>query len=221
MGLVRLLVISATLCSLAAAQEFIATTSSSGGGSIPSLKVRGARLFPTKHDQVLLRTNGYIPLGAESFLVGESKHAATIMALVEAPQLGDVVVFRRGDRKHVVSPNGEEISRMPSHITFRVTASSIMQITDKPEKLDCKARMDDFLANLDFVARVFHPGDLSAEEVRPLSVRIVGIPAEIAAAERVYRAEFDFGPLSVSDHIVLEVNDPDGSPVTKFFLQLK
>ena len=221
MSLVRLLVISASLCSLAAAQEFVASASSAGGGATPSLKVRGARVFPTKHDQVLLRTNGYIPLGAESFQIGDSKHAATIMALAEAPQLGNLVVFQRGDRKHVVSPNGEEISRMPSHITFRVTASSIMQITDKPEKLDCKARMDDFLSKLDFVARVFHPGDLSAEVVRPLSVRIVGIPAEIAAAERVYRAEFDFGPLSVSDHLVLEVNDPDGAPVTKFFLQLK
>lgn len=92
---------------------------------------------------------------------------------------------------------------------------------DKPFIVETRGSTRDFLRKLTFVARVFHRGEVRSSSLAPTALRQVGVPPEIPANERVYRASFDVGELSVDDHVVLEVNDSEGTPVTKFFLQLK
>jgi hypothetical protein len=191
--------------------------------SVPSLKVRpnSERFFPTKGDNILLRVSGRIPLGSDHiFLSSDHTRSASIMASAETPQFGTITVFEHHGHRYIVNGRGEPIERLPSHITFRVTASALLNLAEKPFRIDSKTPMQDFLKGLTFVARVFHPGELKAQTVRPTSVRTVGVPLNIGANERVFRASFDVGPLSVRDHVVLDVNTADGTPVSKFFLQL-
>ena len=193
--------------------------------SVPSLKVRpnpsNERFFPSKGDNVLLRVSGRIPLGSDHiFLSSDHTRSASIMASAEAAQFGTITVFEHQGHRYIVNGRGEPIERLPSHLTFRVTASALLNLTEKPIRIDSNTPMQDFLKGLTFVARVFHPGELEAKTVRPTSVRNVGVPLNIGADERVFRASFDVGPLSVRDHVVLEVNTADGTPVSKFFLQL-
>ncbi|MBV9669370.1 MAG: hypothetical protein JOZ43_00310 [Acidobacteriales bacterium] len=189
--------------------------------SIPSLKARPHTMLPGPKDPVLLRAHGRIPLGAESFLLGGAKRPATIMALAQLPQLGDILVFEHNHKKYVVHPDGSPVTQLPGHITFRITASSLVNVQDRPVTLDSHEPVEDFLRQLTFVARLSRAGDLFSTRVEPTRVRQIGIPPNIPAAERVYRAEFDLGKLSVDDHVVLEVNGENGEPLTKFVLPLK
>ncbi len=205
------------LCSACLAQTL------SANFTAPSLKVRpGSELmFPHKGDDIILRAHNSIPLGCESVqLLSDGRHA-TIMASAEVPQLRDITVFQHNKRRYVVQPNGEQVHHLPSHITFRVTASTLVELREKPFTVESRDSTLDFLRKLTFVARVFHRGEMHSESVKPESLRQIGVPPEIPAKERIYRASFEVGELSVDDHVVLEVNDAEGSPVTKFFLQLK
>jgi hypothetical protein len=47
-------------------------------------------------------------------------------------------------------------------------------------------------------------------------VTLIGVPAEIAYDERVFRVSFDVGQIPVSDRVILEVTSPEGEGVTHF-----
>lgn len=189
----------------------------------PSLKLRthDQHFFPVKGDNILLQANGRIPLGADSVRLSSDRHSATIMASLEVPQLGAITVFEHGRRRYVVDEHGEPVRRLPMHLTFRVTASSLVELTEEPYQVDVKDPVLTFLKGLKFSARIFHSGELISKTVGPSEVQVIGIPFDIAAAERVYRANFDVDALSVDDHIVLEVSSAEGTLVSKFFLRLK
>ena len=197
--------------------------------SIPTLKVRShsEHFFPSKGDNVLLRVSGRIPLGSDNislFSPGTDprlKRSATILASVEATELGNVTIFEHHGHRFIVNDRGEPLESLPSRLTFRVTASTLLNVTDKPYQIESKSPIQEFLRGLTFVARVFHPGELDARTVQPLNVKSVGVPLNIGADERVFRASFDLGAVSIDDHVVLQVNTSDGTPVSKFFLQLK
>ena len=211
------LLLTLATATAASAQNFAADVTA------PSLKLRSheQRLFPAKGDNILLRVDGQIPLGSESVLLASDGQRAAIMASLESPQLGAITVFEHKRSRFVIDGQGEPVRRLPAHLTFRVTASSLVRLAEEPYKLEVNTPIDAFLKELKFRARVSHPGELVSTTLRPTSVRVVGVPLNIAAAERVYRASFDVGPLSVSDHVVLEVSSADGTLVSKFIFQLK
>lgn len=202
------------------------------GYHAPSLKLRphNSRAFPAKGDNILLQSSGHIPLGADNVRLtsasptdNDNKEArrATIMASLEAPELGNITVFEHKGHHYVVNQHGDAVRSLPSRLTFRITASSLVEIADRPFDIESRMTVPEFLKTLSFTARIFRASNMDCQVVHPASVRNVGIPLDIAAAERVYRASFDVGPLSVEDHVVLEVTTPDGAPVSKFFVQLK
>lgn len=189
----------------------------------PSLKLRthDQHFFPVKGDNILLQANGRIPLGSDSIRLSSDRRSATIMASLEAPQLGAITVFEHGRRRYVVDAQGEPVRRLPAHLMFRVTASSLVELAEEPYQVDVKDPVLMFLKGLKFSARIFHSGELIPKTLSPSEVQVIGIPFDIAAAERVYRANFDVGALSVDDHVVLEVSSAEGTLISKFFLQLK
>jgi hypothetical protein len=191
--------------------------------NVPSLKVRphNERVFPAKGDNVLLHVSGRIPLGSDTLSLSSDQRNLSVMASAEAAQLGTITVFEHKGHRYIVNGRGEPVEHLPSHLTFRVTASTLLNLSEKPLRIDSKKPVQEVLKGLTFVARIFRPGELEAKTVRPTSVRSVGIPLNIGADERVYRASFDVGAVSINDHVVLEVNTSDGTPVSKFFLQLK
>jgi hypothetical protein len=187
------------------------------------LKIRNStsRMFPHKGDSILLEAHSHIPLGADSVVLSSDRQRATIMASLECPELGNITVFQRADQRYVVKDNGEVVRQLPKRLTFRITASSLVQTSEKPLSLDVKAPLEEFLRKLTFVTKVYHRDTMDTRKLAPADVRHAGIPPEIAASERVYRASFDIGEVPIEDNVILEVNAEDGTPVTKFFLQLK
>lgn len=211
------LLLTLALATAAHAQNFATNV------TVPSLKLRSREqhLFPAKGDNVLLHADGQIPLGSDSILLASDGQRAAIMASLESPQLGAITVFEHKHIRFVVDGQGEPVRRLPAHLTFRITASSLVRLAEKPYKIEVNAPIETFLKGLKFRARISHPGELVSTMLQPSSVQVVGVPLDIASAERVYRANFDVGPLSVSDHVVLEVSSAEGTPVSKFILQLK
>ncbi|HEY0566014.1 MAG TPA: hypothetical protein VGC88_10550 [Terriglobales bacterium] len=178
-------------------------------------------VFPAKNDHVLLEWKKSMPLGCEAITIGKDKRRAAIMASIEAPDMDGVKVFTHDKQRYVIQRDGKVLQDLPSQITFRITASGLLDIADEAFPVESNASTDEFFKHLKFVARVFRNGDIDADIMQPMSLQNVGVPLDVPSDERVYRASFDFGKLSVNDHVVLLVNTDDGSPVAKFFMELK
>ena len=176
------------------------------------------RFLPRGGDQIIWRLRDRIPLGTESVMLSQSKRRATLLVSAESPQLDGITIFSREGTRYIVHSDGSPVRSLPSQITFRITASDLLQLNEEPTSIDANADIQAFLGDLTFVAKVFR----GLDEVRfePVSVRQVGLPLSVPADERIYRAAFDFGKLDVNDHVVLLVNTSDGTPIAKFFLQL-
>jgi ubiquitin-protein ligase len=58
------------------------------------------------------------------------------------------------------------------------------------------------------------------KELEPLSVKIIGVPADTPYDERIYRVSFELPNIPVDDRIVLNVLSPNGECLSKFHLQL-
>jgi hypothetical protein len=61
---------------------------------------------------------------------------------------------------------------------------------------------------------------LQMREIQPDSVEMIGVPADIAYDERIYRVRFNVDQLPVTDRCVLEVLLPDGERLTRFHFDL-
>lgn len=171
-------------------------------------------------EKMVWRFKGNVPLGMQSVQLQPSKTVVTMLATAQSPDFEKMRLVTEGD-KHIkiTDAEGQAVSEMPRHISFRVTASARDRLDlEKPYTFPTKQPLNDFLLGLKFKVEVFR--GMKMRTIQPAEVRIIGVPADQPYDERIYRAEFDMGETRVDDRIVLEVFDSMGERVMKFHLDM-
>jgi hypothetical protein len=154
---------------------------------------------------------------AGTFVVQLKPSGATVslMGLIECPEIEGAQHVSEGLRSKVVTPAGVALRQFPRHFSFRITASLRKLLIDAPDHiLTTSDDPQSFLLKLGFRLKVYD--GLDVHEVAPDSVTLIGVPAEIAYDERVFRVSFDVGQIPVTDRVILEVTSPEGEDVTHF-----
>jgi hypothetical protein len=160
-----------------------------------------------------------IPAGYDVLLIKPGGAVLTFLGLIECPELEGAQQVAEGMNARIVNADGKVLTRFPANFSFRITASlhktvqidptGTFEFTDDPQNL---------LLKLNFRLKAYH--GLQAREIQPDSVQIIGVPADVASDERIYRVSFNVNDLLVTDRCVLEVLSPDGERLTKFHFDL-
>jgi hypothetical protein len=160
-----------------------------------------------------------MPAGTTVVQLKPSGATLSLMGLVECPEIEGLQQVSQGLRAKVVSSRGVTLQRFPQHFSFRITASLRKLLLEGPDhSLTTGDDPQAFLLKLGFRLRVYDGLDM--HEVVPDRVTLIGVPAEIAYDERVFRVSFDVGQLPVTDRVILEVTSPEGEGLTHFAFSL-
>ena len=157
----------------------------------------------------------HIPAGYDVIVLKPSKATLSLIGLIECPELEGAQHVAEGVRKRLVLADGGTIKEFPQRFSFRITASlrkvfidgpvTSVVINDDPQKL---------LLNLKFRIRAYD--GLEVREIVPQSVEMIGMPADVAYDERVYRINVNAGNLPITDRLVVEIFSPHGELLTHF-----
>ncbi|HET9184440.1 MAG TPA: hypothetical protein VFP59_20145 [Candidatus Angelobacter sp.] len=159
------------------------------------------------------------PAGYKVIQLQPSGAVVSLLALIECPQIRGAHRVASGLNSRVVLANGTQLRRFPRQFSFRVTASLRRVIAEPPSlSLNYGRNPEDLLLGLKFKLRDYNA--LVAKEIRPESVRLIGMPAHVPYDERVFRVSFDIGNRPVTDRVLLEVYAPDGERLGKFCFEL-
>lgn len=160
-----------------------------------------------------------MPVGFEVVQLKPSGATLSLMGLIECSEIEGLQQVSQGLRAKVVSTSGATLQQFPRHFSFRVTASLRKMFIDGPDhSLTVVEDPQDLLLKLGFRLKVYDGLDM--HEVAPESVTMIGVPADIASDERVFRVSFDVGDVPVTDRMVLEVITPEGEDLTHFPFEL-
>lgn len=160
-----------------------------------------------------------IPAGYEILKLQPSGTNLFLLGLIECPELEGAQHVFDGSRARIVAADGSSVDHFPRFLNFRITASLRKELLDS--SFDGSVTADDpqqFLLKLGFVLKGYD--GLQSYELRPQSVEMIGVPADIPYDERVFRVNFDVGSRPISDRFVLEVLSPDGTRIARFHFEL-
>lgn len=161
-----------------------------------------------------------VPLGVDSLRLENSNRYLNLVASASSPELEGV--RRIGDQTSgaLINDAGQPIQFYPKEISFRVSAlTSDTAFEDDSATLPCPADANDYLLNIRFRLKVF--SGLRYFYVSPESVELIGMPADVAYDERIYRATFRLPTIPVNHRILLEVLDPQGTRISRFHFELQ
>lgn len=163
--------------------------------------------------------NSTIPLGTDLLLLEPSKLQVALMASAESEQFKSWKLIEQDEKHKVILADGEPVKKMPSHVVFRITAGTKDKLTDTPGyPVPTQANLNDFLLGLRFRVKVFR--GLDVRSIEPQEVKLIGMPADETYNERIFRASFDLGDVSIEDRVVLEVIDGNTNQrISKFHLE--
>jgi len=156
-----------------------------------------------------------MPAGYEVVVLKPSRATLSLMGLIECPELEGAQHVSQGLSAKLVYANGATIKKFPRLFSFRITASLRKVVLDGPqESVEVAGDPHELLLRLGFRIRVYD--GLKAREIAPESVEMIGMPADVAYNERVYRITVNAGNLPITSRLVLEVLSPQGEPLTHF-----
>lgn len=161
-----------------------------------------------------------VPLGTEAFQLRDAHQTMYLLATAHDPHFeGWRRVMDAVGHRSLLDADGNRVLFFPETLNFRVTASTRVKLLDV-EKWPALAGTDlnDYLLHLRFQLRIFH--GLRQHIIKPAAAEMIGMPAEVAYDERVYRLSFNVGQLPMSDRVVLEVLSPKGERLSRFHLDL-
>lgn len=163
--------------------------------------------------------NSTIPLGTDLLVLQPSKEHVALMASAESEQFKSWKLIEENDKKKILGADGEPVKKMPSHVVFRITAGTKDKLTDtQAYPVPTEANLNAFLLSLRFRVKIFR--GLDARIVEPQEVKLIGMPADETYNERIFRASFDLGDVSIEDRVVLEVIDGNTDQrISKFHLE--
>lgn len=162
---------------------------------------------------------GAIPAGYQVIRLQPSGAVISLLGLIECPEIKGARQVSKGLDSKIVMPNGNTLQRFPRHFSFRVTASLRKTVIDSPSSSVSYSRNpSDLLLGLKFRLRDYDA--LVSKELKPESVRMIGVPADIPYDERVFRVSFDVGERPVTDRFMLEIYSPEGEQLGRFCFEL-
>jgi hypothetical protein len=163
--------------------------------------------------------HAHIPLGVESFSVKGWNAPLSLLALAINPQFEGWQSRRDGERRLLLDAAGDPVQYYPSSVAFRVSATTNLKLQDpSPFALHTTLAPNQYLLSLRFQLKIFH--GLEETAVQPQSLELIGVPADVAYDERIYRIRFALPNVPATDRIVLEVLAPEGQRICKFHLDL-
>jgi hypothetical protein len=160
-----------------------------------------------------LRSN--MPAGYDVILLKPSKATLSFIGLIECPELEGAQRVSEGLQAKLVSNDGSTVKEFPRHFSFRITASLKKVFLDEP--VTSIALPDDpreLLLKLKFRVRVYH--GLEMREIVPQSIELIGVPADVASDERIYRININAEKLPITDRLVVQILSPRGEPLSHF-----
>jgi hypothetical protein len=160
-----------------------------------------------------------MPAGYTVVRLQPSGADVAVLGLIECPEVEGARHVSQGLNSKIVTAGGIQLKHFPDHFSFRITVSLRKTLIEGPS--DTVMTTDDpeqFLVKLGFKLKVYH--GLETYEVAPQSVKMIGVPAEVASDERVFRVSFEIANLPVSDRVVLLVLSPEEEPITHFSFAL-
>ena len=159
-----------------------------------------------------------IPLGYDSLLLHPARRAVQILASAEVPELEGWTLTERSNKVVLLDASHKPVQLLPKSITFRVTVGTRDKFIDSnPLPIDCEKTLNDFLLDMHFQLQVFRGMEMRSLE--PIRTWMIGVPADEASDERIYRSTFDLRDVRPDDRLVLLVTDGSGARVTKFHLE--
>lgn len=159
------------------------------------------------------------PEGYEVIALAPSGATLSLLALVECPAIDGAQQVAQGQNAKIVSAAGAILTRFPRHFSFRITATLRKTVVDEPTRSLTTA--DDphrFLMELGFRLKAYD--GLNMQPIKPESVEMIGMPADVAYDERIFRVNFDVGNRPVTERFVLEVLSPQGERIARFHFEL-
>jgi len=155
------------------------------------------------------------PAGYAVVRLQPSGALVAVLGLFECPEMEGARHVSQGLNARIVTADGVPLKQFPSHFSFRITATLRKTLIDGPsDTLMTTEDPQQFLLKLGFKLKIYN--GLETREVVPQSIKMIGVPAEIAYDERVFRVSFELENLPVTDRIVLLVLSPEDEPLTHF-----
>ncbi len=159
------------------------------------------------------------PTGYEVISLDPSGATVTLMAVVDCPEIDGAQQVSQGEHAKIVASSGATLTRFPRRFSFRVTATLRRIVIDGPSSsLTTQDNPRQLLLRLGFRLKIYN--GLRMQEMAPESVEMIGVPADVAYDERVFRVNFDVGDRPVTDRFVLEVFSPEGERMARFHFEL-
>jgi hypothetical protein len=156
-----------------------------------------------------------MPAGYAVVRLQPSGAQVAVLGLIECPEMEGARHVSQGLNARIVTADGAPLKQFPSHFSFRITATLRRTLIEGPsDTLMTTEDPQQFLLKLGFKLKIYH--GLETREVLPQSIKMIGMPAEIAYDERVFRVSFELENLPVTDRIVLLVLSPEDEPLTHF-----
>jgi hypothetical protein len=156
-----------------------------------------------------------MPAGYTVVRLKPSGAIASFIGLIECAEMEGAQQVSQGLSGKVVDAHGVPLRVFPQHVSFRVTATLRKTLIDPPlDSVTINDAPAEFLLKLGFRLKVYH--GLERHELAPESVKMIGVPADVAYDERVFRVSFDLDNLAVTDRVVLEVVSPEDETVAHF-----
>lgn len=126
--------------------------------------------------------------------------------------------MEREKRVVLLDASGRDVEQLPKSITFRITVGTRDKFVDSnPVPFDYAKSLNDFLLDMHFQVQVFR--GMQMQQLEPVKTWLIGVPADEASDERVYRSTFNLEGVRPDDRIVLLVTDGNGARLTKFHLE--
>jgi hypothetical protein len=175
--------------------------------------------WPSSAADIAPSLQGAIPVGYHVIRLQPSGAVISLLGLVECAEIKGARQESQGLDARIVLANGTRLHRFPRHFSFRITASLRRTVLDPPSSsVNYSQDPGNLLLGLRFKLRDYEA--LVSKELKPESVSMIGVPADIPYDERVFRINFDIGDRPVTDRFVLEIYSPEGEQLGRFCFEL-
>jgi hypothetical protein len=172
---------------------------------------------PPSADPIVAHTyQSVVPLGSDAILLQPTKQLVYVVVSAGSQALEGVQRMGRDTYALLRTSAGQPLSHYPDYVDFVVSASLVKKLLldFPPYKVETALSPADYLSQLQFQVRIYR--GLHVREVKPALVRIE------TSDDRslTYRVSFAMRDVPIEDRVVLEVLDPEGQRLSKFYMGL-